>query len=139
MRSSLGEYLEKSREVTDLTDNGKCRKCGSCCSNALMLTDNEVRVIKRYVFMHGIREQKQGSAVLKDPAINMNCPFLDEDNSEGKKCTIYAVRPEICRDFNCYDYCTGNIHVSDNLLNEAHVVDMRATFFPKSSWVGGAG
>ena len=30
--------------------------------------------------------------------IDMTCPFRDEAN---KKCTIYSVRPDICRDFVC--------------------------------------
>ena len=81
-------------KVTDFTNNGKCSNCGQCCSNLLPLADGEVERIKRYIKKHKIKEQRHNAMVVVD----MTCPFRDEAN---KKCLIYEIRPEICRQFMC--------------------------------------
>ena len=80
--------------VIDFTKNGKCSNCGQCCSNVLPLSDSEVKRIKEYIKKHNIKEQRHNAMVGTD----MTCPFRDEAN---KKCLIYKIRPEICRQFMC--------------------------------------
>ncbi len=81
-------------EVTDFTDNGKCSNCGQCCSNLLPLSDNEVKRIKEYIKKHNIKEQRHNAMV----GVDMTCPFRSEAT---RKCLIYEIRPEICRQFMC--------------------------------------
>lgn len=83
-----------SYKSIDYTNNGKCSNCGRCCSNLLPLTDDEIVRIKKYIKKHNIKKQVHN--VLEK--IDMNCPFRDEIN---KKCLIYEIRPEICRQFMC--------------------------------------
>lgn len=78
----------------DSTTNGKCSGCGSCCSNILPLTMEEVRQIKAYIKQHNIKEQRNNVLM----GVDMSCPFRDERN---KKCLIYSIRPAICREFMC--------------------------------------
>lgn len=79
------------------TVDGKCSKCGNCCSDILPLSDAEIRRIRKYIRQNGIKESKHLIPVAK-PVFDMTCPFRDN----GKKiCTIYEVRPEICRQFIC--------------------------------------
>ena len=112
-------------EVTNFTDNGKCSSCGQCCSNCLPLSDSEVKQIKAYIKKHNIKEQRHNFMVGTD----MTCPFRDEAN---KKCLIYEIRPEICRQFMCN-------HTKDDILKwkidfhkKFNVVFMRNEFFGNS-------
>jgi Fe-S-cluster containining protein len=60
----------------------------------LPLSDGEVKRIKQYIKKHNIKEQRHNAMV----GVDMTCPFRDEAN---KKCLIYEIRPEICRQFMC--------------------------------------
>ena len=81
-------------QLTNFTENVKCSNCGSCCSNMLPMSDAEITRIKQYIKKHKIKEQRHN--VLN--GYDMTCPFRDEAN---KKCLIYEIRPEICRQFMC--------------------------------------
>lgn len=74
--------------------DGKCSHCGGCCTEFLILTEDEVKRIKEYVKKNNIKEIRH----LNDHEIKVLCPFRDE---EKKICTIYEVRPEICKLFQC--------------------------------------
>ena len=116
--------------VVDLTVDGRCSNCGECCSNFLPINYQEVVRIKKYIKEKNIQECVRQVSVgwgrkVNDPCA---CPFRDDKN---KCCTIYPVRPAICRDFQC------NKPKEELLKNrkEAHMrsdgaeTDMRATFF----------
>ena len=110
-------------QVTDMTENGRCSCCGSCCSAILPMTKNEIEIIKRYLRKHPVKEQRHNGMVGSD----MTCPFRDEKN---KVCLIYQVRPWICRDFMCNksaaDIRKGKI---DAMHMHCDVVFMRNEFF----------
>ena len=80
--------------VKDNTVDGKCIGCGECCSNMLPLSQNEINRIRAYIKKHNIKEQRHNFMM----GIDMTCPFRDDGN---KVCTIYPVRPDICREFVC--------------------------------------
>lgn len=94
------DALEDFKQGYDFTNNGKCSGCGACCSRFLPVSQKEINQIHRYIEKHGIKQQEHGTAVLKPPFFDGNCPFLDETKKE-KKCAIYDVRPLICRDYLC--------------------------------------
>ena len=76
---SLGEVREFLREsmeseVHDFTQNGECSNCGACCSNALPMTETEIRDIRRYVKRNGIRERKRLLPV-NGFTLDLTCPF----------------------------------------------------------------
>lgn len=117
--------------VTDYTNNGQCIGCGKCCSNLLPLSSGEIKDIKRYLKKHPIQEQKHFSPT-KCPSLDMTCPFMKEDR-EKDKCSIYPVRPQICRLFKC-DQSTRKIETNKALLwRERNAVNMRKTFFRERS------
>lgn len=95
------EKMQKDMKngVYDFTDNGRCVGCGACCSNLLPMRQKEIKIIQRYIKEHGIKEQK-APAVFAKQLFDMTCPFMRKDVSKDR-CTIYPVRPEICRDFKC--------------------------------------
>ena len=77
------------------TKNGKCSGCGKCCGRLLPLTQKEVSRIKAYIKRHNIKKVKR-AFVSED--MDWICPFRDDLN---RKCLIYEIRPEICRQYKC--------------------------------------
>ncbi len=114
------------RKAVDFTNNGRCSGCGNCCSNILPVSDAEVKRIREYIRKHGIKEQKKLYA--NPDSLDMTCPFRDDAN---RKCTIYEVRPAICRVYKCDNDAKG-IRPKELLRVQKDVdgiVLMRGTFF----------
>lgn len=115
---------EMEQGVYNFTDNGKCTSCGQCCSNILPMSKEEIKAIRKYKRKHHIQDTSKKDGV----DINLVCPF--RDNGE-KICTIYPVRPLICRDFKC-DKPQNDIKATRDLFYESReTVYVRETFFEK--------
>ncbi len=126
MVGTFEEMQEQFKNGTyDLMDNGKCTQCGQCCSNLLPMTDEEIRIIRKYIKRHRIKEHMH-FLPLVEPAIDMTCPFLNDDK-KTEKCDIYRVRPKICQDFICCPSGRKPLDLKWGL--KAKVVDVRETFF----------
>lgn len=110
--------------VEDFTKNGECSNCGGCCMNLIPISSKELKKIKQYVKKHKIKEL---DTVSKWPTqksnINLMCPFRDDINN---CCTIYPVRPAICRDFICNKDCRKR---RDFYLNKYSPCDLRLEVF----------
>lgn len=127
---SLGEVREFLREsmeseVHDFTQNGECSNCGACCSNALPMTETEIRNIRRYVKRNGIRECKRFLPV-NGPTLDLTCPFRD---NTGKTCAIYPARPAVCKHFQCDK---SRAQVAEDIgpdAKEMRLVNVREEFF----------
>ena len=125
--ADIEEMLEEfSNGTYDLTNNGKCTGCGSCCSNVLPMTENEISTIRKYIKKHNIKEHRHNLPTV-EPTIDMTCPFLD-DSKKCDKCDIYAVRPRICRDFIC---CPSKRPKINDLAYKlkCRIVNVRSEFF----------
>lgn len=118
---SLGHMMDEFHSgVYDFTDNGECIKCGECCSNILPMSEKEIKIIKRYIKKHKIKEHKHVLPIKE--YYDATCPFLDDEH----RCTIYKVRPLICRSFKCDKYN----HIPREMMNkEIDVINVRETFF----------
>lgn len=83
----------------DLTNNGKCSRCGQCCSNFLPLTKDEI------VHLRQLAKKEDTIAQIKyipDGRVMMLCPFLIANNeTETTRCSIYNDRPSVCRLYKC--------------------------------------
>lgn len=105
-----------ANNLVDCSINGKCSKCGECCSNFLPVSQSEVNKIQKYVIENKIRPQKQ-MLVMRN---TLTCPYFN-----GKKCLIYEVRPLICKEFYCYK--KPDIELVKKFMKEEHFpVDMWA-------------
>lgn len=127
--ADLNEVIEDMKAgVYDFTKDGKCSNCGNCCSDWLPISHEEAREIKRYIKKHGIKEQKHFAPTLKQPDIDLTCPFR---NNAESRCEIYEVRPEICRQFQC-DKPKKQIELDrERFAKIHHVFSMRFLFFEK--------
>jgi len=113
--------------VFDFTKDGECSQCGSCCSNMLPMSVKEAVRIQNYIERHHIKECLHRPPTV-NPVQDWTCPFRDNDK---KICTIYEVRPAICRDFRC-DKPRNRIEADKRMYHGKYgILDVRGTFFPK--------
>ena len=122
MLSAVRRGMEDN--LYNYTVNGKCSSCGNCCSNILPMSRKEIDIIKKYIKKNGIKECKRLLPVA-GKNYDMTCPFRDNTK---KICTIYPVRPEICKQF----ICDSEKRAKHNrkLLGQTRTITMvRETFF----------
>lgn len=113
--------------IYDFTNNGDCSSCGQCCSNFIPLSCDEIIRIKKYIKSHGIKPCNHFLPTV-DPLPDMTCPFRDNNK---KICTIYKIRPVICREFKCDKAKKGFKPCKEILDGEFKVVNMRKLFSGK--------
>lgn len=121
-KAPLQKLLEDMKHgVYNFTKDGKCTKCGNCCTALLPITKQELKELQRYVKKHHIQ------IVRHEGGIDITCPFR---NDELGICTVYAVRPQICRDFRC-DKPQKKIDDTKEKFeydNRFHTVNLRLAF-----------
>lgn len=134
LNESFNEWEKSSSEHVkhgnyDNTINGMCSECGDCCSNRLPMSQKEINQIKLYIKKNNIVEQKHGVFALSKTSLDLTCPFLD-DTKKTHKCTIYPVRPQVCKEYICN---CGKRFVPSSLVLDGkhHNILVRQTFFPK--------
>ena len=128
MIGTLEQVMEDMRNgVYDYTKDGECSRCGNCCSNLLPVSAKEAKRIREYVRRNHIGECVNRPPTA-EPVEDWTCPFRD---NMKKICTVYEVRPAICRDFRC-DKPRKQIEADKRMYHGRYdVVNMRETFFPK--------
>ena len=120
----LRGLCETAGKVTNYTRNGECIGCGECCSDFLPVSREDINRIRRYIKQHNVKERHNN--VLFSSALDVTCPFRDNAN---RKCTIYSVRPAICREFKC-DYTPERISENKDFFHHHYdVISMRQEFF----------
>ena len=114
--------------VYNFTNNGECSCCGQCCSNVLPMTKEEIDTIRKYIKKKHIKQQYH-ICIPENVDLDLTCPFLD--NSKKLKCTIYEVRPKVCRDFICDKEKMKNVDVKYAI--KCIPVFLSQTFFGKDN------
>jgi Fe-S-cluster containining protein len=94
MKGTLGDYLRDYGKITDFTKDGKCIRCGQCCTEILPLSDEELLAIKKYVKKNKIHNQHLR---ILNVQRDITCPLM----SPKRECLIYDIRPAICQSFMC--------------------------------------
>lgn len=117
-------FNDAAHGVYDCTINGKCSGCGDCCSNILPITKKEITEIKEYIKEHDIKRQEHRAFYLRKDTLDMICPFCDINKE--LKCTIYPVRPSICKIFLCSNAAKRDVHLSNAGRKN---INMREVFF----------
>lgn len=103
------------------TVDGKCSKCGACCSALLPVSNEEIKKIKRYIAKNDIKCVNRNSVFSKK--FEDVCPFL----SSEKLCNIYDERPEVCRNFSCSEY---KRYTGENINHRnKHIINMLTEFY----------
>lgn len=92
--------------------NPNCSNCNQCCSIGTPLSESDYKRIKKY-----ITKDKQGKIAMREAKARLDkytkkgivyllCPF----SNNNRRCSIYKVRPEICKEF----HCDSEIHANFN-------------------------
>ena len=96
--------------MVDRTENGICPdNCSLCCSDILVLSEQDVSRIKKYLKKHPEIKPYNYTPVLSSKYID-KCPF---NNPDTHKCMIYSVRPQICKSFSCHRFNNPNYKPMD--------------------------
>lgn len=111
--AALQARLMVEQEATDLY-TGDCRGCGECCSRFLPMSLLDRARLRAYVRRHGV------AARAPRARLDLTCPYL----TDGRECSVYEARPEVCRAYRC------DLHVRGELdgftgADRAVPVDMR--------------
>lgn len=126
-------FYKNAQEVVDAGEtyenhcdkNGKCSNCGRCCSDLLPMTRDELQRLKDYAKRHHLIEHRERPFF--DPnAIDMSCPFR---NNETRRCDVYPVRPQICRQFLCSKPKEQSFAARDELHKTRSVYSLRSQVF----------
>ena len=122
-KASFEKFLnDLDKGVYNFTKNGKCIKCGNCCTALLPVSKAEIKTLQKYVKKHRIQKENHAEVDL-----DLTCPFYD---TKKKLCKVYEVRPMICRDFICSKMQKDN-EISKQRFsfdNRYSVVNMRGIF-----------
>ena len=109
--------------MVDRTENGVCPDgCSLCCSDILVLSEQDVSRIKKYLKKHLEIKPHNYTSILSQDYID-KCPFNDPETG---KCNIYSVRPEICENFSCHRFNDPDYKPMD--YRNKHIKSMLATF-----------
>jgi len=128
MMEALGTMLQ----VEDLSREGRCSDCGQCCGNTLPMNFQEISRIEKYIKKHNIKPCRH-FAPFNGSQASMVCPFRD---NTAKRCTIYPVRPGICKTFFCGKPREQVVADRAAVYRRSTVeIDVRATFFGGKSAV----
>lgn len=97
-------------ELSDNTAGHRCTHCGECCSDTIALVKTDVTRIKAYIRSHNIKPEQHTKLlgpVAQPHIVDAVCPFCrieqfrSADKPQRANCTIYPVRPAVCRAFTC--------------------------------------
>ena len=103
----MNSYMSST---VDRTKNGVCPDdCSLCCSDILILSEQDVSRIKKYLKKHPEIKPHNYTPMLSSEYID-KCPF---NNPDTHKCMIYEARPEICRNFSCNRFNTPDYKPMD--------------------------
>ena len=109
--------------MVDRTENGICPDgCSLCCSDILVLSEQDISRIKKYLKKHPEIKPHNYTSILSQDYID-KCPFNDPETG---KCMIYSVRPQICENFSCHRFSDPDYKPMD--YRHKHIKSMLATF-----------
>jgi Fe-S-cluster containining protein len=90
----VSELHERAFQIVD------CRRCANCCRTLhIRFEEQDIEQIAEHLslstveFIETYLELDQDTRAYKTR--DKPCPFLDDDN----RCTIYAIRPTVCREY----------------------------------------
>ena len=92
------------REIKNNCVGGSCSRCGECCTGfSLPLAKVEAHELWLYVKSRNIQRLNRGwlaDVEVGRPlsSVDIRCCFYD---SVARCCTVYDVRPQVCRGFCC--------------------------------------
>ena len=84
--------------------NFACAKCGYCCTLNVILTEKEIKQIKKTGFTDFYVKDNENNTIIKRKD-NGDCLFLNrhENTFTTTSCQIYSLRPSPCKNYPPYE------------------------------------
>lgn len=105
MKKQTWEEFLNSIEEKKIVDykNPSCNNCVDCCGGLSVISQEEYKKLLKLLKTPQWKSQFQGAKsrlkkrneVSKD-TLDLRCPF-----QHNGRCTIYSIRPQVCREFHC--------------------------------------
>lgn len=104
MKISSGEEYLKAVAEKNIIDykNPSCNNCIDCCGALSVVSNEEFKKINKQLKSPRWKSQLEGAknryrkrAAIKEYT-DLRCPFQNNN-----RCTIYEIRPKVCREFHC--------------------------------------
>lgn len=134
------DYASKVLEQAKVFDGAtSCNGCSSCCHSDIPVSRLEGNYIKETLKLNPeilpnkrrLELQKSVSDTTELKWMDKACPML-EDEIEGKRlCSIYEIRPLICRTHNSIEdpkYCDKSKY-PDKIIKEVYLIESEALHF----------
>jgi len=111
-----------------------CIKCGSCCkmtTDPIRCSDFGFPWYKTVVEQNDLIKLVNFDSNKNQVQIRFRCPKLDVDEKENTyKCSIYADRPAVCSNYNCFKDANNKNRRPENwdrikvIVKQVHGVDL---------------
>lgn len=109
--------------------NGKCSRCGQCCSAHIPITDRDVARIKSYVLENHVKPIPHCGET-NQVFMDLLCPFLKQHTDGTSECTIYEIRPDICKMYQCDKNPANYLNVAATFITQSEERNLQQLFFP---------
>lgn len=130
--SYINEMMEKSGFNKMITCSTS--ECSWCCHEKILMSQIEHDYITKRTKEHKVKPDKR-RLKLQNSAPDFNqikfadkaCPFLSSNDGKGK-CTIYQIRPFICRTHNSTEFalkCNKELY-PDQFIREGKIIEVEA-------------
>lgn len=131
----LLKYYAELQTDLDNSPNSVCHKgCCDCCSNDFEISITEYFMILKYLgIQYGDECIKQYSHIAKKSMSSSKCIFIDCTNGA---CSIYEVRPLVCRKYGLYDYTCNceKLNPNKDLLKDIPDTSKGTLYFTHSAF-----
>lgn len=129
----LLDYFQKIEQDSKSSPNTTCHKgCCDCCENDFEISISEFFLILDYLGVkYGTNYIKSVSEKAKSSLTSNECIFVDTTNGS---CSIYEVRPLICRKYGLYKmqvFC-DKLNYNKDLISYTHDTTINTIFFKHS-------
>ena len=109
--------------------DGKCSRCGQCCSAHIPITDKDISRIKSYVLENHVKPIVHCEST-NQIFLDLLCPFLKQNKDGTSECTIYEIRPGICKLYQCDTNPIDYLGVANDFIMAGKETNLQQIFFP---------
>ena len=128
------EHIDTAMEKSGLWEKATCKgACSFCCHDTILMPPLEAEYVQEILNMNDIRgntKRKELQSSGKDISfMDKACPYLADENEDGNRlCSIYEVRPIVCRTHNStepIEFCNKEEY-PNRFINEGRIISVEA-------------
>lgn len=134
LMSSIYHHTTEVLDKAGLWEKASCKgACSACCHDTIFMPSLEAEFVQSMLLEHGVtgdqRRKELQSSGEQIKWMDKACPYLLDEDEEGRRlCSIYDIRPMVCRTHNSTEdpkFCNKEDY-PDRLINEGRIVHTEA-------------